>query len=105
MGPGFDSPLAHFNKMRIIKRTKRNPGLIYNYNHKTGEYNCKDEKGRYVINGKCTRNTKGKQGRGSFMGTGGSYGSSDTNIICDDNRDIEKILEKKYKKHKTKFKI
>ena len=71
--------------------------LRCNFNHQTGEYTCKDKDGKIRKQGKCIRNSKGKQGGGSFMGTGGSFGSSGTEIICDDNTDMRKQIQNKYK--------
>ncbi len=71
--------------------------LTCEFNHNTGEYNCKDKDGKIRKTGKCIRNVKGKQGGGSFMGTGGNFGSSGTKITCDDTSDMKRQLQKKYK--------
>ncbi len=67
------------------------------FNHQSGEYTCKDKDGKVIKRGCCVRKSKGKQAGGSLMGTGGHYGSSGTEIICDDDKDMERQLQRKYK--------
>ena len=67
------------------------------FNHQSGEYTCKDKDGKVIKRGGCVRKPKGKQAGVSLMGTGGHYGSSRTEIICDDNKDMERQLKRKYK--------
>ncbi|MCL5018379.1 MAG: hypothetical protein M1416_01275 [Candidatus Pacearchaeota archaeon] len=71
--------------------------LVCKFNHSTGEYSCKDKEGNVRKQGKCGRNPKGKQGGGSIMGTGGNYGSSRTEITCDDHLDMKRQIQNKYK--------
>ena len=65
-------------------------------NPNTGEYRCKSGK-KFKTEGKCTISQKGKQGGISILGSGGNYGSSDSDIKCHDNNDFRRKIEDKYK--------
>ena len=66
-------------------------------NSKTGEFDCKTEKGP-KFRGKCKVSPKGKQGGASLFGSGASFGDSKTELRCDDETDFRKAIGKKYPK-------